>query len=101
MALDKPILLTDNYAKTRIAKAVPYSYYSAGGWYIPPDPDPESARMALRLFPQLVPQHPELVARARLSAVDHSPVNYSDAAWSDRPLSADPWQRVLAIMSAL
>lgn len=100
-----PILITDDYRKTRLARAVPYSYYAAGGWWLPPDPDPESARFALRLFPQLVPQQPELVARARLSAVDHTPIDLATPRWeglypNGRPLDQDPWKRVAPLVAA-
>ena len=52
--------------------------------------------MALRLFPSLVPAYPELVARARLSSADHTPIDLATPAWRERPVSADPWQRVAA-----
>lgn len=97
--ITEPILLTNDYRKTRLARAVPYAYFAAGGWWLPPDPDPESARFALRLFPQLVPLQPELVARARLSAVDHTPIDLATERWdrlypNGRPLAEDPWPRV-------
>ena len=98
--ITEPIQLTDDYRKTRIARAVPYAYFAANAWWLPPDPDPESARMALRLFPQLAPAYPELNARARLSAADHTPIDLATARWSGRPLSADPWQRVAATVTA-
>ncbi len=99
MSLDKPILLTADYRQTAKARAVPYSIFMNSAWYLPPDPDPESARVAIRLFPKLQPEYPELVARARLSAADYTPIDYATERWrrlypNGRPLSADPWQRV-------
>lgn len=97
-----PTLLTDDYRKTQRARAVPYAYFGGGGWWLPPDPDPESARIALKLFPQLAARHPELVARARLSAVDHTPIDLSTPRWArlygpdGRRPADDPWPRVAA-----
>lgn len=99
---DGAILLTDDYRKNGAARAVPGSYYGAGGWYLPPEPDPDSARIALRIFPKLQLTNPELVATARLSSVDYRPVDLATAAWGEgRPVSEDPWQRVLAAMKDL
>lgn len=100
MSLDKPTLLTDDYRKTALARAVPYSIFMGGAWYLPPDPDPESARIAIRLFPKLQAEQPELVARARLSAADYTPIDLATARWErlygsyGRPLSEDPWNNV-------
>lgn len=93
-------LITDDYRKTGLARAVPYSYFSGGAWWLPPDPDPESARYALRLFPRLNVTNPELVARAKLSTADHTPIDYSMPRWvklhgpDGRLPIRDPWQRV-------
>ena len=100
MPPDDPTLLTADYRKTALARAVPDSFFQDGGWWLPPDPDPDSCRVALRLFPALGAD-PELVARAALSAVDYTPIDYSTARWVDRPLSADPWQHVLSAMENL
>ncbi len=100
MSIGKPTLLTDDYRRTDRARAVPYAYYGAGGWWLPPDPDPESARKALKLFPQLAATNPELVAQARLSAVDHTPIDLATARWAKlygpdgRRPAEDPWARV-------
>lgn len=90
------ILLCSDYRKTALARAVPYSYFGGDGWYLPPDPDPESARWAIRLFPHLQAEYPELVASAALSVIDHTPIDFATAAWVDRPTHADPWMRVTA-----
>lgn len=101
MSLDKPILLTDDYRQTAKARAVPHSIFMNRAWYLPPNPDPESARIAIRLFPKLQPEYPELVALARLSGADYTPIDYAKPRWdrlypNDRPLRDDPWQRVRA-----
>lgn len=97
---DTATLFCADYRKTALARAVPEAFYQDGGWYLPPDPSPDAARVCARLFPALA-QNPELVARARLSAVDHSPIDFSTAAWTPRPLSEDPWQRVLKAIEGL
>lgn len=78
--LDAPTLITADYRKTALARAVPFSFYQDNGWWLPPDPDPDACRIACRLFPALA-QNPELVARARLSTVDHSPIDYATPWW--------------------
>lgn len=104
--IGKPTLLTDDYRKTQRARAVPYAYFGGGAWWLPPDPDPDSARVALKLFPQLAATNPELVARARLSAVDHTPIDLSTARWRElygpdgRRPGEDPWQRVAQHVAA-
>ncbi len=79
--LEQATLLTTNYLKTSLARCVYDSYYADGGWWLPPDPSPDSARIALRLFPKLAAPNPELVARARLSVIDHKPIDYALPAW--------------------
>ncbi len=93
--LDQPTLITDDYRRTALARAVPYAYFEAGGWYLPPDPDPDSARIALRLFPKLHALYPELTIRARQSTADYTPIDFATERWTPRPASEDPWQRVL------
>lgn len=101
MSLDRPILLTENYLQTKRAQAVPEAYFEGGGWWIPPDPDPETARYAIRLFKSLAGQYPELVARARLSVSDdYTPPDRPGALWVDRPVSEDPWPIVTAACTA-
>lgn len=78
--LDAPTLIAADYRKTALARAVPFSFYQDNGWWLPPDPDPNACRIACRLFPALA-QNPELVARARLSTVDHSPIDYATPWW--------------------
>lgn len=97
----EPTLITADYRKTALARAVPYSIFQDGGWWLPPDPDPDSARVALRLFPSLS-SNPDLMACARLSTVDHMPIDLASARWHDlygadgRAPEDDPWQRVAA-----
>ncbi len=79
--LEQPTLLTADYLKTSLARCVPDAYYGDGGWWLPPDPAPDSARIALRLFPKLAAPNPELVARARLSVIDHKPIDLALPAW--------------------
>lgn len=97
----QPILITGDYRKTAQANAVPGAYFGAGAWWLPPEPDPDSARIALRIFPQLQLANPELVAIARLSSVDYRPIDAATAHWTPRPVAEDPWQRVLAAMKDL
>lgn len=79
--LEQPTLLTTDYLKSSYARCVPDSYFADGGYWLPPDPDADSARIALRLFPKLAAANPELVARARLSVVDHKPIDYALPRW--------------------
>lgn len=103
---ERAILLTNDYRKTGYARAVPYAYFAGGSWWLPPDPDPDSARYALRLFPSLNVTNPELVARAKLSVVDHTPIDYSMPRWLERygpdgrRPAEDPWQRTAAAAAA-
>ncbi len=106
--LESPTFLTDDYLQTQRARAVYDSYYADGGWWLPPDPSPDSARIALRLFPKLAAPNPELVARARQSVIDHRPIDKATAYWSATRVADgtdgiehDPWQRVLAAMNRL
>lgn len=79
--LEQPTLLTTDYLKSSYARCVPDHYFADGGYWLPPDPDADSARVALRLFPKLAAANPELVARARLSVVDHKPIDYALPRW--------------------
>lgn len=100
-AAPRAILLTDNWNATAKARAVPESFFDPGrgGWMLPTDCEDTSARIALRLFPLLFTEHPELVARAEVQ--DVRPIDLSTAAWgAGRPVSADPWQRTLAAARA-
>lgn len=91
MSSVEPILLTDKYLESGKARAVPYAFFQDGGWFLPPDPDPESCRYALRLFPRLA-SNPLVVSRARLSAAsDPRPIDAATAAWVERPVEEDPW----------
>jgi hypothetical protein len=57
------ILLTGEFKKGTMARAVPGAYYSreGGGWVLD-EPTPRGAAVALRLFPDLAQRHPEMVA---------------------------------------
>jgi hypothetical protein len=103
--LSSAIRLTDDYRKNGLARNVPDAYFADGAWYLPPDPDPESARIALRFFPGLQATEPELVAASRLSVADHTPIDLATEHWQRTRVdtdtedeSYDPWQRVLAAM---
>lgn len=56
------ITLTHDYVKSPQARAVPGAYFSkeAKGWVLS-DPTPRAAAVALRMFPILAVEHPELV----------------------------------------
>lgn len=97
------IKLTDNWHKTALARAVPHAFFQDGAWWLHAEGgvDPESARVALKLLPALYGTEPELVAAARLSAVDTTPIDLATERWNrlypdGRPTSEDPWQRVLS-----
>lgn len=93
------IRITSDFRKNGLARKVPDSFFADSAWWLPPDPDPESARYALRFFPSLATTEPELVAAARMSACDFTPIDYATPRWDrlylgGRPLSQDPWQRI-------
>lgn len=99
--LAEPVKITDDYRYTALARAVPYAYFADKAWWLPPDPDPESARIALRLFPKLQAEYPELIAAARLSAADITPIDFATPRWNElhpngRARLDDPWGRVAA-----
>jgi len=79
-----PIRLTDDYRKNGLARNVPDAYFADGAWWLPPDPDPESARIALRFFPGLQATEPELVAASRLSVADHTPIDLATEWWGQQ-----------------
>lgn len=102
------VKLTDDYRKTALARAVPHSFFQDGAWWLQDEGgvDPESARVSLKLLPALYGTEPELVAAARLSAVDTTPIDFATARWAKlypegRALVYDPWQRVLAAIKDL
>lgn len=95
---DGTVTICSDFRKNGLARKVPDSFFADSEWRLPPDPDPESARYALRFFPSLATTEPELVAAARMSACDFTPVDFSTARWVDRPTSDDPWPRVLTAM---
>lgn len=94
--MGEPFVLTGKWAETAKARAVPESFWQPGEavWLLPYDCEPESARIAIRLFPALYTLRPDIVDKA--SVQDIRPLNNSSAAWRGRPPEQDPWQRVLA-----
>lgn len=94
--MTEPFVLTGKWQETSRARATPESYWDpgAGSWLLPFDCDPESARIAIRLFPALYTLRPDIVDKAAVQ--DVRPVNNSAAAWRDRPPGQDPWQRTAA-----
>lgn len=70
--------LTDEWNQQARARAVPGSFYSKeqGGWVFT-DPTPRAAAVALKLFPHLITQHPELLAIREQLAQDVRPIDYA------------------------
>lgn len=93
--MDEPFVLTGKWAETAKARAVPESFWQPGEavWLLPYDCEPESARIAIRLFPALYTLRPDIVDKA--SVQDIRPLNTS-VGLLVRPIAEDPWQRVLA-----
>ena len=54
------IVLTSDYMKSAAARAVPGAEFEGGAWVLP-NPTPRAAVVALKLFPHLMHEHPELV----------------------------------------
>jgi SNF2 family DNA or RNA helicase len=73
------IVLTDDWQKSQLARAVPGAFFDRDGhraWVLE-DPTPRAASVALRLFPQLHNTHPELVKLRDETLVDIRPVDYA------------------------
>lgn len=72
------ITLTDQWERQQAARAVPGSYYSrdAGAWVLE-DPTPRAAAVALKLFPELIRTHPELLEIREALAQDVRPIDYA------------------------
>lgn len=94
------IQLTSDYRKSALARAVPGAFFQDNAWWLADHNgvDPEGARVALKLLPALHAKEPELVAAARLSAVDHTPIDLATARWRElypqgRRALDDPWRR--------
>lgn len=95
-----PVVLTDDYRKRARAAAVPDAVWDGGykAHILPPTCDDHSARIALKLFPELI-QHPQLVERAAVQ--DMRPIDKATARWNARHPNGrmrhdDPWPRVAA-----
>jgi hypothetical protein len=93
----RPVLLTNDYLKTQRARAVPGAEWDAGygAWILPPDCDDHSARVALRLFPELMAEYPDLVERAAVQ--DIRPIDAATSWYAARPApltSGAQWPRV-------
>lgn len=96
------IQITADYRKSALARAVPGAFFQDDAWWLADHNgvDPESARVALKLLPALHAKEPELVAAARLSAVDHTPIDLATARWRElyprgRRVLDDPWRRAV------
>ncbi len=90
-----PVIITSDYLKTQRARAVPGAEWDSGygAWILPPDADDHSARVLLRLFPELMAEHPELVARAAVQ--DIRPIDAATP-WYEQHAGRDTadWPRV-------
>lgn len=75
------ILLTDQYERRLAARAVPGAFFKKGtGWAIE-DPTPRSAAVALKLFPHLIREAPELLAIREALAQDVRPIDCATPYW--------------------
>ena len=72
-------LLTNEYEKRQAARAVPGSWYERGRGWVLEDPTPRAAAVALKLFPALVAEHPELLAIRETLAQDVRPIDMATA----------------------
>ena len=101
MNADGTTTLTSDFRKNGLARQVPDAFLADGEWRLPPDPDPESARIALRLFPGLITKEPELLAASRLSAADFTPIDFATAWWQAlREEERDEWRVRMARVHA-
>ncbi len=71
------IVLTDNWHKSQLARAVPGAFFDAESraWVIDDGPSPRAAAVALRLFPGLASDHPELARLRDDGLADVRPVD--------------------------
>lgn len=69
------ILLTDEYEARLRARAVPGAYYKRGAGWVLEDPTPRAAAVALKLFPHLVREYPELLTIREALAQDVRPID--------------------------
>ncbi|MGZ6570504.1 MAG: DEAD/DEAH box helicase [Solirubrobacteraceae bacterium] len=89
------ILLTDDYARRQAARAVPGSWYSkAAGGYVIEDPTPRAAAVALKLFPHLIAEHPELLEIRAALAQDVRPIDCATPYYEQMPGDPVAGQRV-------
>lgn len=90
--------LTDKWQATARARAVPESFWDPGqgAWLLPKDCDPDAARIALRLFPQLYTLHPDILDLAAVQ--DVRPIDLATKFWErlqpeTRRLTQSRWAR--------
>jgi SNF2 family DNA or RNA helicase len=70
------IELTREYTRNAAARAVPGAYFEDGAWRLD-DPEPRAAVVALKLFPELLHTHPELVELRDSVMQNAQPVDYA------------------------
>lgn len=70
------IVLTEEYTQRKLAAAVPGAYLEGRRWVLPL-PTPRSATVALKLFPHLALEHPDLVELRASLFTDVKPVDYA------------------------
>ena len=73
--LAEQILLTDEWEKRLAARAVPGAWFKQGTGWVLEDPTPRAAAVAIKLFPHLVAEHPELLAIRESLAQDVRPID--------------------------
>jgi SNF2 family DNA or RNA helicase len=84
-------LLTDEYEKRQVARAVPGAWYKKGEGWLLEDPTPRAAAVALKLFPHLIREAPELLAIRESLAQDCRPIDCATEYWT---ASGQPYHAV-------
>src|SRR5262245_50698389 len=74
------IELTREYTRSAAARAVPGAYFADKAWRLD-NPDPRAAVVALKLFPELMHKHPELVELRDSAMQNAKPVDYATPYW--------------------
>lgn len=91
------VVLTRDYAKNVVARAVPGAYFDRDTKaFVLKDPTPRAAAVALRLFPDVATAHPELVELRASLAQEVRP--FDNASAYGKPVGAP---RVRALLGAL
>lgn len=74
-------ILTDEWLDRLKALAVPGAYYRKGAGWVLEDPTPRAAAVALKLFPRLINEAPELMVLRESLAQDVRPIDMATPYW--------------------